>query len=296
MSRVPQEVSRSFTFLVNPASGGGTAPASVVPVARILRDAGCRVEVTYSPGPAACTALVAEAVTRGDVVVAVGGDGMVASLAGPVVQVGGLLGVVPSGRGNDFARQLGLLREPAAVAAVLLEGEPRRVDVIDVDGRVVVGSVYAGLDSHASELVDRAHRLPRRLQYPYAAVRSILECRPSTYDVVVDGETRTFDAFTVVVANSGYYGSGMHIAPGASLDDGLLDVVVVEAASRARLIRAIPKLYDGTHVGLEEVTVLRGREVSVRASGPVPAYGDGEALGPLPVTAAVRPRALRVLT
>ena len=168
--------------------------------------------------------------------------------------------------------------------------------MIDVDGRVVVGSVYAGVDSRASELVDRAHRLPGILQYPYAAVRSLLEAHPSTYTVTVDGESHAFHAFTVVVANSGYYGSGMHIAPDASLDDGLLDVVVIAVASRARLIRAMPTLYDGTHVGRDEVTVLRGRDVFVRASDPVPAYGDGEPLGSLPVTAAVRPGALHVLT
>jgi YegS/Rv2252/BmrU family lipid kinase len=288
-------VTRSFAFLVNPASGGGAAPAAVVPVARILREAGAVVEVTYSPGPAACRELVAQAVARGDVVVAVGGDGMVASLAGAVVEAGGALGIVPSGRGNDFARQLGIGGGPEEVAATLLEAAPRQVDVIDVGGRVVVGSVYAGVDSLASELVDRAHRLPRSVQYPYAAVRSVLGFRPSSYDVVVDGEAHRFDAFTVVVANSGYYGSGMHVAPGAVLDDGLLDVVVIRAASKLRLVRALPKLYDGSHVALEEVVVLRGRSVSVRAANPTLAYGDGEQLGPLPVTAEVVPKALAVL-
>ncbi|HEX6875787.1 MAG TPA: YegS/Rv2252/BmrU family lipid kinase [Nocardioidaceae bacterium] len=288
-------MTRSFAFLVNPTSGGGAAPAAVVPVARALRDAGCTVDVTYSPGPVACRELVAEAVGRGDVVVAVGGDGMVASLAGAVVESGGVLGIVPSGRGNDFARQLGVGGEPEDVAATLLKADPRRVDVIDVDGRTVVGSVYAGVDSLASELVDRAHRLPRSLQYPYAAVRSIVQFRPSSYDVVVDGRSHRFDAFTVVVANSGYYGSGMHIAPDAAPDDGVLDIVVIRASSKLRLIRSMPKLYDGTHVELPEVVVLRGREVSVSAADPVQAYGDGERLEPLPFRATVRPAALRVL-
>ena len=288
-------MTRSFSFLVNPASGGGAAPAAVVPVARALRDAGCTVDVTYSPGPVACRGLVAEAVERGDVVVAVGGDGMVSSLAGAVVEAGGVLGLVPCGRGNDFARQLGVGDTPDEVAATLLKAEPRRVDVVDVGGRVVVGSVYAGVDSLASELVDRAHHLPRGLQYPYAAVRSIVQFRPSSYDVVVDGDAHRFDAYTVVVANSGYYGSGMHIAPDAALDDGALEVVVIRAASKLRLIRAMPKLYAGTHVELEEVVVLRGREVSVAAADPLLAYGDGERLGPLPVTATVCPSALQVL-
>jgi len=291
---------RSFHFLVNPSSGGGAAPAAVLPVSRLLRDAGAEVTVTYSPGLRECERLVAEALSCEQVVVAVGGDGMVASLVGPVVAGDGVLGIVPAGRGNDFARQLGVAGGPDDIAATLSKAEPRRVDVIDVDtgtGRhvVVVGSVYAGVDSRASQIVDRVHRLPSRLQYPYAAVRALASYRPTTYRIAVDGQARDHVAATVVVANSGYYGSGMHIAPDASPCDGLLDVVVIGAASRLQLIRSMPKVYDGRHVELDEVVVLRGREVSVSATSPVTAYGDGEEIAPLPFTARVRPGALRVL-
>ncbi|HSE71216.1 MAG TPA: diacylglycerol kinase family protein [Nocardioidaceae bacterium] len=291
---------RSFHCIVNPVSGGGRAPASVVPLARLLRDAGAAVEVSYSPGPRGCARLVRDAVGAGAVVVAVGGDGMVSSLAGAVVEARGTLAVSPSGRGNDFARALGCPSAAEALAEMLLHAPARSVDVIEVTGphvgaRTVVGSVYAGVDSRASELVDRAHRLPGALQYPYAAVRALLEHRPADYDVLVDGESHTFRAATVVVAGSAYYGSGMRIAPSAVLDDGLLDVVVIRAASRRALLRSLPRLYDGSHVELDEVVVLRGREVSVGTSDPVLGYGDGERLGPLPVTARVRPSALQVL-
>ncbi len=287
--------SRSFHFLVNPLSGGGAAPAAVVPVARILRDAGAQVEVTYSRGPVGCAELAREATGRGDVVVAVGGDGMLSSIAAALVETGGRLGIVPSGRGNDFARMLGLGADPERVAHVLLEGDPTEVDVIDAGRRVVLGSVYAGVDSLASEIVDRAHRVPRMLQYPYAAVRSVLAFSPTRFTIEVDGQETVEEAYTVVVANSGFYGAGMHIAPTASLRDGLLDVVVVRAASKLRLIRSMPKLYDGTHVDLDDVVCLRGREVRVRSAAPVTAYGDGERLAPLPVTVTVRDRALSVL-
>ena len=167
--------------------------------------------------------------------------------------------------------------------------------MIDAGRRVVLGSVYAGVDSLASEIVDRAHRLPGMLQYPYAAVRSLLQFSPTRFTIEVDGETVREDAYTVVVANSAYYGAGMKIAPGASVTDGLLDVVVVRAASKLRLIRSMPKLYDGSHVDLDDVLVLQGREVRVSSAAPVTAYGDGERLAPLPVHAMVRPRSLRVL-
>jgi YegS/Rv2252/BmrU family lipid kinase len=293
----------SFCFLVNPASGGGAAPEAVVPVARLLRDAGAAVEVTYSPGPKAMQGLVAAAVGRGDVVVSVGGDGMLSSLAGLVSDAGGTLALLPAGRGNDFARMLDLPATPAEQAELFLAGTVREVDLLACDGRLVAGSVYAGVDARAAAIVDRARVLPGSLQYPYAALRSLATYRPGRYRLSVDGDEREVSAATVVVANSAYYGKGMRIAPGASVTDGLLDVVVIEAASRLALMRALPSVYDGSHVERAGVHVVTGSRVELRgqAHGPVPLGADGEPLGTLPgladrpVVVEVRPGALRVL-
>jgi len=287
---VSAEQARSFTFLVNPASGGGAAPQAVVPVAAALRAGGATVDVTYSPGPKAMGALVRAAVAKGDVVVSVGGDGMLSSLAGLVAQEHGTLAVVPAGRGNDFARMLGIPDEAEAVAALLLDAAPRPVDLVRLtlpgvpEARVVAGSVYCGVDARAGEIVDKAHWLPSKIQYPYAALRALATYKPGSFLVSVDGDERRYEAASVVVANSGYYGKGMKIAPAAKVDDGLLDVVVIEAASKLELMRSLPKVYDGGHVDLPEVTVLTGTRVELRADAarPVPVGGDGEPLGSLP--------------
>lgn len=286
---------RRFHLLVNPTSGTGQGPASAVPVARLLRDAGAEVDLTYSTGPVASAQLAREVARRGDVVVAVGGDGMVASVAGAVVEAKGLFGIVPSGRGDDFARMLGIGDDPELTAKKLLEGDPTEVDVIEAGRRVVLGSVYAGVDSLASEIVERVRRLPVSTQYAYAGVRALLGFSPTEYTIEVDGRRFKEEAFTVVVANSAYYGNGMKIAPAASLTDGVLDVIVIRAASKLRLIRSMPKLYDGSHVELDDVLVLTGRDIGLSSAAPVTAYGDGERLAPLPARARVVPGALRVL-
>ncbi|ANH37589.1 Diacylglycerol kinase [Nocardioides dokdonensis FR1436] len=299
---------RSFTFLVNPHSGGGAAPEAVVPVARLLRDAGASVDVTYSPGPRATDALVLAAVERGDVVVSVGGDGMVSHLAGAVSEAGGILGVLPAGRGNDFARMLGLPSEPAEIAEHFLHTAVREVDLLEWappggPTRLVAGSVYSGIDARAAALVDRMRWTPQKLQYPVAAVRAIATYQPGRFRVSVDGQAQEYAAALVVVAGSAYYGKGMKVAPGAIVDDGLLDVIVVEAASRTALVRSFPKIYDGSHVELPEVTCLRGARIELNADGrtPLQVGGDGEPLGELPPLGAapavvqVRPGALRVI-
>ena len=283
-------MTRSFTFLVNPASGGGAAPEAVVPVARLLREGGAEVDVTYSPGPRATDDLVAAACARGDVVVSVGGDGMLSHLAGAVSRAGGTLGLLPAGRGNDFARMLGLPAEPEAIARTLLETPVRQVDLVSwrrpgEAERLVAGSVYAGIDARAAAMVERMRWTPKKLQYPIAAVRAIATYAPGRFRVGIDGaEPQEYAAGLVVVANSAYYGKGMKVAPPAVVDDGLLDVVVVEAASRLELVRHLPRIYDGSHVDLDEVTVLRGRRISLAADGrtPLSVGGDGEPLGTLP--------------
>lgn len=283
--------SRSFTVLVSPLAAGGKAPAAVVPVTRILRDAGARVQTRVTTDPRDAIKLIDDAVADGDVVVSAGGDGTLSSVAGPVANRGGTLGILPAGRGNDFMRMLGLSAEPADIADVLLHGHARPVDLLRLSmagtpERVVVSSVYAGVDAVASTIADRVRWMPAKLQYPYAAVRSLATYGPLDAHVVVDGAEHRFHAATVVVANSGYYGSGMRIAPSASVLDGLLDVVVIQAASRRDLLRAMPKVYDGSHIDLPEVQVLRGRSVVLSGTPSVPVGGDGEPLGRLPTTRA----------
>ncbi|MGZ5368879.1 MAG: diacylglycerol/lipid kinase family protein [Aeromicrobium sp.] len=284
----------AFHLIVNPASGAGAASAQGIAVARLLREAGAEATLTYSNGVQHSREVARESAWRGEVVVAVGGDGMVRSVVGAVVEAGGILGISPGGRGNDFARQLGLPTNAEDIAATLLAGRTRKVDVIDAGGEIVVGSVYAGVDSLASEIVNKSRFVPGRLQYQYAAVRALLTCRRTAYTLTIDGESRTFDAFTVIVANSGYYGSGMHVAPDALVDDGILDIVVLGGKSRFTLLKSMPKVYDGSHVALEAVTVLRGSTVRIEGAG-VTAYADGDRLAELPIEATVRAGAVTIL-
>ena len=286
---------RRFRILVNPLSGGGSAPAAVARVESLLVEAGAEVTVETSTSAEYSQAVVADAVASDEIVVAAGGDGMLASIGGAVVAAEGQLGIIPSGRGNDFARMLGLSSDPAEVAQCLLSGAPTALDVIDADGHIVLGSMYAGVDSMASEIVDNARRLPSAIQYPYAAVRALLTYKPASFTVTVDGHRHEQRAYNVVVANSAYYGKGMKIAPAADVRDGILEVIVLPASSRWAMVRRLPKVYEGKHIEMAGVTCFRGQSVTVEADCPVQAYGDGEMIGPLPRTATVLPGAIQVL-
>lgn len=292
---------RSFTAVVNPAAGSDPA-AKLIPVARRLREAGAEVTVEYSRSLEHAADLARAAAGKGDVVIAAGGDGMVGGLAGALTGDGGdggILGILPGGRGNDFARQLALPTEPEPLAGLLLSAEPRTVDAIEVrmgdTTRIVVGSVYAGVDSVANAHINRLTRLPGSLAYYLGPLRAIATWRPVSYRITVDGETHEERGYTVVAANSGYYGYGLHVAPDAAVDDGLLDVVIIRHAPRRLFFKVMRELPHGTHIARPQIEVLRGREIRVEADREIPVGGDGELLGTLPATIRVLPGALRVV-
>ncbi|MEU3092970.1 diacylglycerol/lipid kinase family protein [Streptomyces massasporeus] len=291
---------RQFTAVVNPTAGGATSAAALLKVARLLREAGAELETEYSRSLVHARELARHAGERGRVVLAVGGDGITGSIGGALSGTGALFGLVPAGRGNDFARALGLPGDPEGVARVLLHGTPRAVDTIEVTssvhaGTVVLGSVYAGVDALANLHANRSRLLRGSASYYAGALRAISTWRPVGYRITVDGQEHTCTGYTVVAANSSYYGSARRIAPEARLDDGLLDVVMIRDAPRRLFFALMKELDTGAHIHRPQVRVLRGREIRIEADRDLPYGADGEIEAALPVTARVLPGALRVL-
>ncbi|MGI5142222.1 MULTISPECIES: YegS/Rv2252/BmrU family lipid kinase [unclassified Streptomyces] len=290
---------RQFTAIVNPTAGGSTGVATLLQVARLLREAGAELETEYSRSLAHAQDLARQAGERQRVVLAVGGDGIVGGIGGALSGTDTLFGIVPAGRGNDFARALDLPTDPAALAKALLHHDPRHVDTIEVEsaqGRAVaLGSVYAGVDALANRHANQSRLLSGAASYYAGGLRAVATWRPATYRVTIDGEEITHHGYTVVAANSAYYGSGRIIAPDARVDDGLLEVVMIRHAPRRLFFTLMNELKTGAHVNRGEVRIARGREIRIEADRDVPYGTDGEVDAVLPVTARVLPGALAVL-
>jgi diacylglycerol kinase (ATP) len=291
---------RQFTAVVNPTAGGAQGAAALIPLAKLLRDAGAALEVEYSRGLDHARTLARQAAERGRVVLGVGGDGMAGCVAGALAGTDAVVGIVPAGRGNDFARALQLPTQVTALAELLLHGTPRKIDAIEVESAVhqrmaVLGSVYAGVDAVANRHANASRLLRGAASYYVGGLRAILTWRTAHYRITVDGTVHERSGYTVVAANSGFYGFNRRIAPNAAVDDGLLDVVVIQAAPRPLFFAVMNELKDGRHIHRPQVEVLRGREVRIEADRPLPYGADGEVEATLPVTARVLPGALTVL-
>jgi YegS/Rv2252/BmrU family lipid kinase len=288
--------SRKLALLVNPAAAGGKALAAVQPATEELDrlQAAYRVVETSSGDHAKREALGAAG--NGETVVAIGGDGLVGTLAGAIQGTAAPLAIVPAGRGNDFARVLGIPTDPAEAARLAATGDTKLLDVGEVDGKSFVGIASVGFDSDANRIANDAKLVRGNLVYAYAALRALIGWKPARFETVIDGETHVTTGYSVGVCNSKAYGGGMYAAPQAELDDGLLDIVLcADVPKRRFLFRIMPKVFKGTHLQEPNITAFTGAVIEVRADRPFTMYADGDPLADLPATVRIRPRALHVV-
>lgn len=285
---------RDVALIVNPSAGGGRVARLLPGVERWLRVHGVAYHVERTRDIEHARELAVAAAAAGEVAVAFGGDGIVGAVAGALVGSDGLLAVLPGGRGNDFARAAGIPKSPVAACEVLRSGRETRIDIGEVDGRRFVGIASCGFDSDANRIAN-ATRVPGEAAYAYGAVRALISWKPANFVVTVDGEARSFRGYTVAAANGPAYGGGMYVAPDARFDDGLFDVVSVTGVSKLRFVSQLPKVFRGTHVRNEEVTVRRGGEVEITADRPFTLYADGDPIAELPATVRTLPGAVAML-
>lgn len=308
-----QTRSRVVTVVVNPRSGRGRAnrviPAVTREISQAMPDAEVRVIRTrdYRDARERTRAVAAAAPVplpgqQPDVLVMVGGDGMASlglnACAGSHVQ----LGVVPAGTGDDFARGVGVPRDPLAAARAIASGRSRRIDLTLARGLIADGSdrrhvgsvVSSGYDAKVNHRVNHARLNLGSASYASAVLTEIAELKPLDYRLDIDGERLEMPAVLVAIGNAGYVGGGIHLCPRADPADGLLDLTIIGPVGRWTLIRLFPLLFLGKFVDHPAISYARAREVVLDGEGLVP-MADGEELGSVPLHLSCVPRALEVL-
>ncbi|HYZ80343.1 MAG TPA: diacylglycerol kinase family protein [Solirubrobacteraceae bacterium] len=286
----------TLALIVNPFAGGGRAARKLEGVQAALRGLGLEHHVERTTSLDHARELATAAAAAGETAVAFGGDGLIGAVAGALRHRDGLLGVLPGGRGNDFARMLGIPASPRAACEVLAHGEERRLDLGIVGEQTFIGIASCGFDSVANRIANETTLVRGRLVYVYGLLRAITGWERASFTVTIDGEApRTVSGYTVAAANSRYYGGGMMLAPDATLQDGMLDVVMITQTPKLRFLTRAPTVLTGAHVRLDNVEVLRARSVQIAASRPFTLYADGDPIAELPVTVSVLPAAVRTL-
>ena len=281
-------------MLVSPQGGRGRAAAAAPVVRRVIEQAGhTPVDISGASAEESADAARAAVAAGAERLIAVGGDGAVHLAVQGVAGSGTALGIVPAGTGNDFARALGLFDLSVEDAATVALGPTRPVDAIRTDRhRWVMLSVTGGFSVDVNVRADRMSFPSGPSRYTVATLLTLPGLRHRDLAVTVDGERTELRSALFAVNNAATFGGGMAICPDAELADGLIDVCAVGPAGRTTMLRLLPKVFDGAHVGHRHVHMMRGRSVTIE--GDMDLVGDGEQLGPAPITLEAVPGTLQV--
>jgi diacylglycerol kinase (ATP) len=279
---------------------------SVPDVAAALQRAGAYVRTidVDEPTTAATVAAIVHAVRADGArrVIVAGGDGMVhagvnalAPLAAAGLDVS--LGVVAIGTGNDFARAVGVPIDDVDAAARIAIGAATSIDLLHCEYGWMATVATCGFPARVN---DRANRMrwPRgSSRYTLATLLLMPRLRADSLTVRFDEGSAERGPITILaVANTGWFGGGMHIVPCADPTDGVTHVLRTTRLGRLSLMRYLPTVFTGRHVGHASTTIAAARCVHVDGPTEVELWGDGERLGPLPVRIELMPAALAVAT
>ena len=288
----------STTIIINPISGGVRRDIALAraQLARTVVDRrGELLDVFVTEAVGHARELAAAAVKQGArLVIAWGGDGTINEVASALAFTDVALGIIPAGSGNGLARELGVNPRPGAAIADALQAEPRRMDLGEIEGRLFVNIAGIGVDAFVASRFSLARRRGF-LGYVGLTASALVTYIPTDYRITTGGIRVDARAILVTIANSAQFGNGARIAPGARVDDGLLDLVVLEERWRLVTLSQLPRLFTGTVARMRGSTIQRIREVTVEADQPMTFHVDGEpVVGGTRLTARVHPGALRV--
>jgi YegS/Rv2252/BmrU family lipid kinase len=305
--------------IVNPRSGGGRTGRTLPELKRVIENRLGEVDVAMTERMGHASEIAERAVKEGrERLIAVGGDGTLSECTDGILRAGGgdavVLGLVGQGTGGDFRKTLGLEHRLEAYLDAIAEGHERRLDAgrarfVGHDGaprqRHFVNILSAGMGGLVDDHVSRASRwLPGTAAYWVSSLRALLEIVPGqvrcTIGLGAEERVETLSTYMLAVCNGRYFGSGMHVAPMAHVDDGVFEVVSMSAPGKIAFATRSQAIYEGKHLGQDGVTHFKCDRIRIELQNAAAKKTflldvDGEPLGAPPLDIAVLPGAVRML-
>lgn len=284
-----------YLFIVNLTAGGGRAKKIWLKVEKYLNDNNVPFNVFFTTGPGYAEKIALSEREKYKVVAAVGGDGTVCEVVNGIIGSRSCLAVIPAGSGNDFIKSLGIPKDPIEAVKTMIMGRHKTVDLAKADHCYFVNIASYGFDAEVVKSAGEAPNIIKPISYLYALFKCVIKPKVSEINITIDGIIYKRSVLFVAIANGRYYGGGMMVAPAAEIDDGLLDIILVNHVNSLEIIRFFPKVFTGKHIFHPKVEVLRGKEILVSAMGEICVQMDGELLDKALNRIKVMPRALKVI-
>lgn len=284
------------TFIVNPISGRSSKESIVGAIAGSVDMDRYEVTIRFTAAPGHATTLASEAVQSGQqLVVAVGGDGTVNEVARALVGTDAALGIIPCGSGNGLARHLHIPMNPRKAIEILNQGQIRKIDTLTVNGIPCFCTAGVGYDAFVSE--EYAKEPTRGLvTYVRKAVENWFDYTPEQYLIETEEGMFSRTALAITCANANQWGNGFHVAPKASLTDGLIDVTIIHPIKPLNALPMPVQILGYSFDKNPGVETFKTSGLTIRRATPAPLHIDGEPQsGTRDITIALRPASLGVL-
>ena len=284
-------------IVANPISGSGRGMRFAERARELLTANQVSVDIRHTSARGEAEVFAWEAVDAGYACVAVcGGDGTLHEVVNALAGTEVALGILPCGRGNDFARAMSIPAEPESAAAILLRGHTRQFDLGKVNERYFATVVTLGFDSEVARLVyDGAVPFKGTAAYLWGVIRMLRIYNGVGLRMTGDFGTINQTVLLAATGNTSTYGGGIKIAPNASPTDGELDICLVRMMSAGRILRVFPRVFWGGHLDHPSVFSYRTGSLRLETDQPVVLFADGEPVGETPAVITAVPGALRVM-
>ena len=271
-------------FIYNPIAGGGRAEQARRIIAPLLKDVPHAFHATSGKGEASAIARRLTAEASGDVdIIAMGGDGTLHEVLNGLEDPARVrLGLIPCGSGNDFAAAAGIPMDPAAVLEIILKGEARFTDYMECSGVRGINAIGTGIDVDILRRYAKMKVLKGSAAYLASLLLTVVSYKPKRFSEVVGDVPEPHEALIACAANGQSFGGGIPIAPRAALDDGLMDVVIIDGIKKIAIPRAFIMLMKRRVLELRQTLFKRQPRLTVRPDAPMAIQIDGEIYEDLP--------------
>jgi len=226
-----------------------------------------------------------------------GGDGTVHLALPAIVEANLPFSYLPCGRGNDFARNIGLPMNLRNNCSIPSNPSFHQVDLPSINNIPFVAVAYIGFDAEVNRLAnDKKGYFGGTLGYIVCVLKALRNFRPFEVQITIDDDTWKERVMMVTVANAPFYGGGMKIAPDADMNDGVFDICIVQEISKLELLRQFPKVFKGTHIFHPRIMMKTGRRVKLASDEVREVFADGEYVGALPAECTIGNQKIQIMS
>ena len=280
-----------WLLAINPTSGQGKGAVVSQQVANFLAERKISYRIVTGSNALTFQENLRKESVNASRIIAVGGDGLLHMAIQVAAHSNIPIVTIPAGTGNDFVRALGWDPEkPLEPLWAAINQEAALIDLGNVDGEYFGAIASTGFDSIVNERANKMRFPKGPAKYNVAMALELPKFKPLQYKFVIDGKTYEREAMLIAVGNGSSYGGGMLVCPNADLQDGLLDLMILNPVSKREFVMIFPSVYEGKHIEHPQVEIIRAKEIYIEADAIC--YADGERVGPMPATISVAEKAL----